>query len=137
MAHSLKVGKGVCDIGELLYEDLTLKIRQAAFEVHEYFRNGFLEKVYKNALAYKLRKAGVSFQRQVPLKVYFEDAVVVGEYIADLVIENKIIVELKSIENLNKIHYAQVKNYLKATHYRLGLLINFGKPILEFKRVIL
>jgi len=122
---------------ELLYEDLTAKIRQAAFEVHEYFRNGFLEKVYENALAYKLKKQSINCEQQVPLKVYFEDQVVVGEYIADLVVENKIIIELKTAENLDKIHFAQVKNYLKATGYRLGLLINFGKITLEFKRIII
>lgn len=71
------------------------------------------------------------------MKVYFEDQVVVGEYIADLVVENKIIIELKTAENLDKIHFAQVKNYLKATGYRLGLLINFGKITLEFKRIII
>ncbi|MFQ5769103.1 MAG: GxxExxY protein [bacterium] len=121
----------------LLYEDLTEKIRQAAFEVHNYFRNGFLEKVYENALAYKLSQFGIDCQQQVPLKVYFENNVVVGKYFADLVVENKIIVELKTIENLDKIHYAQVKHYLKSTRFRLGLLINFGKPKLEFKRIIL
>ena len=122
---------------ELLYENLTAKIRQAAFEVHEYFRNGFLEKVYENALVYKLRKQDLNCEQQVALKVYFEDEVVVGEYVADLVVENRIIVELKTAENLDKIHFAQVKNYLKATHYRLGLLINFGKATLEFKRIII
>ena len=122
---------------ELLYEDLTAKVRQSAFEVHEYFRNGFLEKVYENALAYKLKKQSINCEQQVPLKVYFEDQVVVGEYIADLVVENKIIIELKTADNLENIHFAQVKNYLKATSYRLGLLINFGKITLEFKRIII
>ena len=121
----------------LLYEDLTGKIRQAAFEIHNYFGNGFLEKVYENTLIYKLRQLEIKCEQQVPLKVYFEDNVVVGEYFADIVVENKIILELKAIENLNKIHYAQVKNYLKATKYKLGIIINFGKPILEFKRIIL
>lgn len=121
----------------LLYGDLTEQIRHAAFEVHRYFCNGFLEKVYENALAYKLRKYEIDCQQQSPLKVYFEDNVVVGEYIADLVVENKIIVEIKAISELDKIHYAQLKHYLKTTGYRLGLLINFGKPMLEFKRVIL
>ena len=81
-------------------------------------------------MAYKLKKQSINCEQQVPLKVYFEDQVVVGEYIADLVVENKIIIELKTAENLDKIHFAQVKNYLKATGYRLGLLINFGKIIL-------
>lgn len=122
---------------ELLYEELTGKILQAAFEVHHYFGNGFLEKVYENALAYKLHQFEIECQQQVPLKVYFEDNVVVGEYFADLVVENKIIIELKTAENLDKIHYAQLKNYLKTTRFRLGLLINFGKPKLEFKRIVL
>ena len=76
---------------ELLYEALTAKIRQAAFEVHEYFRNGFLEKVYENALVYKLRKQDLNCDQQVALKVYFENEVVVGEYIADLVVEKKLL----------------------------------------------
>ena len=122
---------------ELLYEDLTERIRQAAFEVHHYFGNGFLEKVYENALVYKLHQLGVDCQQQVPLKVYFENNVVVGEYFADLVVENKIIIELKTVENFEKVHYAQLKHYLKATKFRLGLLINFGKSKMEFKRVIL
>ena len=121
----------------LLYENITSKIRQAAFDVHHYFGNGFLEKVYENALSYKLRQLEIKCEQQVPLKVYFEDNVVVGEYFADLVVEDKIIIELKAIESLNRIHFAQVKNYLKATKFKLGLLINFGKPILEFKRIIL
>jgi len=122
---------------ELLYEEITEKIRQAAFEVHCFFKNGFLEKVYENALIYKMQQMRLDCQQQVPLKVLFENNVVVGEYFADIVVENKIITELKVVENLDKIHFAQVKHYLKATGFRLGLLINFGKPQLEIKRIIL
>ena len=122
---------------ELLYKDLTEKIRQAAFEVHQYFGNGFLEKVYENSLVYKLRKLGIDCQQQVPLKVFFEDNQVVGEYFADLMIDNKIIVELKTVENLENIHFLQLKHYLKACKKRLGIIINFGKPKLEFKRLVL
>ncbi|MFH1007651.1 MAG: GxxExxY protein [Candidatus Latescibacterota bacterium] len=122
---------------ELLYKDLTEKIREAAFQVHKYFGNGFLEKVYENALAYRLRQLDLACQQQVPLKVYFENNVIVGEYFADLVVEEKIIIELKAIQDLEKIHYAQLKHYLKATRFRLGLLINFGKPRMDFRRVIL
>jgi GxxExxY protein len=121
----------------LLYGELTSKIRQAAFDVHSYLGNGFLEKVYENAFAYKLRQYNIVCQQQLHLKVYFENNVVVGEYIADVVVDQKIIIELKAIDNLDKIHFAQVKNYLKATKFRLGLLINFGKPVLEFRRIIL
>ena len=122
---------------KLIYADISEKIRQAAYDVHCYFRNGFLEKVYENALAYKLNQMNLSCQQQVPLKVYFEDNVVVGEYFADLVVAGKIILELKTVQNLENIHFAQLKHYLKATGYRLGLLINFGRPTLEFKRVVL
>jgi len=121
---------------DLLYEDLTLKIRQAAFEVHRYFGSGFLEKVYENALAYKLRRLGLRVEQQIPLKVHFENGVVVGEYVADMITEGKIVIELKAVETLAKIHYVQLKSYLKVTGYRLGLLINFGGTKLEFKRVI-
>ena len=94
------------------------------------------QKKYENALAYKLKKQSINCEQQVPLKVYFEDDVVVGEYFADLVVDKKIIIELKTAQSLDKIHYAQVKNYLQATRYKLGLLINFGKTTLEFKRII-
>ncbi|HEX9933778.1 MAG TPA: GxxExxY protein [bacterium] len=121
----------------LLYEDLSEKIRQSAYEVHKYFGNGYLEKVYENALAYKLRQNNIRCDQQVPVNVYFENDVIVGEYFADLLIDNKIVIELKAVEIIDKIHYAQLKNYLKATKYRLGILINFGRPIMSFKRIIL
>ena len=124
-------------MADLLYEDLTEKVKQAAFEVHSYFGNGYLEKVYENALFHKINELRLDCKQQVPLKVYFEDGVVVGEYFADLLVEGKILIELKTVEKLDKIHFAQLKNYLKTTQLRLGLLINFGKSVLEFKRVIL
>jgi len=122
---------------KLLYQDLTNVIRQSAYEVHSYFGTGFLEKVYENALAYSIRKHNYRCEQQVPIKVYFENNIVVGEYIADMVVDKKIIIELKAIGTLEKIHFAQLKNYLNATKYRLGLLINFGSEKLQFKRVIL
>jgi len=122
---------------ELLYQDLTRAIRQSAYEVHSFFVTGFREKVYENALAYSIREHDYRCEQQVPIKVYFENNVVVGEYLADIVVENKIIIELKAIDVLDKIHFAQLKNYLKATRYKLGLLINFGADKLQFKRVIL
>ena len=71
------------------------------------------------------------------MKVYFEDNVIVGEYVADILVEEKIILELKAIQNLDKIHFAQLKNYLKATKLKLGILINFGKPFFDFERIVL
>lgn len=122
---------------ELLYADLTDKIRQAAFEVHQYFGSGFLEKVYENALKYKLELLKFQVKQQFSIPVYFIDNVKVGDYFANLFVENKIIIELKTVSSLDKIHYAQLKNYLKATKIKLGLLINFGAPQLQFKRIIL
>lgn len=122
---------------DLLYSKVTEKIRQAAFEVHKYFGCGFLEKVYENAFKYKLELLDLNVEQQFPIPVFFIDKVKVGEYVADLVVDDKIIIELKAISNLDKIHYAQVKNYLKVTNIKLGLLVNFRFPILQFKRIIL
>ncbi|MCK5051189.1 MAG: GxxExxY protein [Candidatus Cloacimonetes bacterium] len=122
---------------ELLYEDQTEIIRQAAYEVHKYFGTGFLEKVYENALKYKLEKKGLQISQQCQIPVYFIDNFKVGDYYADLMVEKKIIIELKTASTLDPIHFAQVKNYLKATEIKLGLLINFGTPKLQFKRIIL
>ena len=122
---------------ELLHADLTEKIRQAAFEVHQYFGSGFLEKVYENGLKYKLELLKLQVEQQFSIPVYFIDNVKVGDYFADLFVEEKIIIELKTVSSLDKIHYAQLKNYLKATKIKLGLLINFGASQLQFKRIIL
>jgi len=91
-----------------------------------------LERLYENALAIELRKRGLSFQRQHPLKVYY-DSELIGEYIAELFVEDKVIVELKALEVLNEVHEAQLINYLRVTGVRVGLLINFG-PSVEIKR---
>ena len=122
---------------DLLYEDITEKIRQAAYDVLKYFGTGFLEKVYENALKYKLEKKGLQISQQFQIPVYYIDNFRVGDYYADLLVENKIIIELKTASALDPIHFAQVKNYLKATKIKLGLLINFGTPKLQFKRIIL
>ena len=124
-------------MANLLYGDISGKIKQAVFEVHQYFGCGFLEKVYENALKYKLELSGYDIKQQFPIPVYFIDKVKVGDYFADLIVEGKIIIELKTVSTIDKIHFAQVKNYLKATDLRLGLLINFRASQLQFKRVIL
>jgi len=124
-------------MSKLLYGNVTAVIRQSAFDVHSYFGNGFLEKVYENALVYQLKKDHLSYEQQKPIQVCYRDGIVVGDFFADIVVDEKIIIELKAVKTLEKIHYAQVKNYLKATGYRLGLLINFGAEKLQFKRIIL
>ena len=106
-------------MGELLYKDLTGKIRQAAYEVHKYFGNGFLEKVYENALVHELRKRGLQVLQQVAIKVHY-DGIVVGEYFADVLVAGKVIVELKAAEAIADGYKAQLINYLKGWGKRLG-----------------
>ena len=110
------------------------KIIGAAYKVSNMLGAGFLEKVYENALAHQLRKDGVKIEQQRPIKVYYDD-VVVGEYFADLIVAGAIIVELKTAKRIEGIHLAQTLNYLKATGLKLGLILNFGKPRVEIKRV--
>ena len=121
---------------ELLHEDLTGKIRQTAYEVHRYFGNGFLEKVYENALAHRLRKAGLNVQQQVPITVKDEDGTPVGEYCADLLVEGFLVIVLKAAKAIINEHLAQLMNYLKATGQELGLLVNFGSATFQFKRIV-
>lgn len=120
----------------LLYEKKTEKIRQAAYDVHQYFGIGFLEKVYENSLKYQLEKIGFRVEQQKAIPVRYIDDYQVGEYYADLLVDNEIIIELKVAKNLEKIHFSQLMHYLKATNLRLGLLINFGTSKLEYKRII-
>lgn len=105
-----------------------------SYAVGNMLGNGFLEKVYENALALELIEKNFDVKQQHPINVYYKNRVV-GEYIADLLIENKIIVELKTVKAIDEIHLAQCLNYLKATNLPLCLLINFGKPRVEVKRV--
>jgi GxxExxY protein len=111
------------------------KIIGAAYKVSNSLGAGFLEKVYENALAHQLIKDGMRIEQQKPIKVYY-DNIVVGDYFADLIVEGTVIVELKAAKNIEDIHLAQTLNYLKATGLKLGLIINFGKPRVEIKRVV-
>ncbi|MBL7161864.1 MAG: GxxExxY protein [Anaerolineales bacterium] len=117
------------------HSDLTEKIIGAFFDVYNELGYGFSEKVCENALAIKMRKIGLSVKQQVPITVYFEGQIV-GEYVADLLIENIVMVELKAVRNLISDHEAQLLNYLKATEIEVGILLNFG-PKAEFKRKVL
>jgi GxxExxY protein len=111
------------------------KIIGCGFIVSNTLGVGFLEKVYENALALELRKAGLAVEQQHNVTVYY-DGVVVGTYAADLLVENAILVELKAVTALDTVHRAQCINYLKGTRLRLCLLLNFGNPRLEIKRVV-
>ena len=120
----------------MLHKDLTGKIIKAAMNVHNTLGFGFMEKVYENALMLELELSELEAIQQRPIKVFYKGKVV-GEYIADMIVEDKIILELKSIENLEKIHEVQLVNYLKAVNKEVGILLNFGKEKLEFKRKVL
>ena len=118
----------------LKHQAITEKILGACFEVIKELGAGFLESVYEKALLIALKEAGMRVQSQVPLKVFFREQCV-GEFFADLVVEEKIIVELKAVKALAPEHQAQVINYLKATGIEVGLLVNFGSARLEYKRL--
>ena len=111
------------------------RIINAAYKISNTLGAGFLEKVYENALAHQLRKDGMRIEQQRPIKVYY-DNVVVGDYFADLIAVGAVIVELKAAKDIEDIHLAQTLNYLKTTGLKLGLIINFGKPRVEIKRVV-
>jgi len=117
---------------KILYKELSYKIVGLAMQVHTELGYGFLEKVYENALMISLRENEIKAEQQIPIKVYFHGQIV-GEYITDILVEDIIILELKSQPNISDIHKSQTINYLKATGLKLGLLLNFGKRRLESK----
>ncbi len=119
----------------LVHKEITGQIIGAAFEVHNSLGYGFLEKVYENALIRELELRGVHAVAQYPIKINYKDAEV-GDYYADILVESKVIIELKTGESLNPIHTAQLLNYLKGTGIKVGLLINFGPEKCIYKRFI-
>ena len=116
-------------------DDITYQIRGAIFEVNRVLGHGYLEKVYEKALMIELRNRGLGVENQVPLKVIYKEEII-GEYFADLLVEGKVIVEIKAVKHLLKEHQAQLLNYLKATGIHVGLLVNFTKNKAEIKRMV-
>lgn len=114
---------------------VTEKIIGCAYRVANELGIGFLEKVYENALAYEMEKAAICFKQQVPLIVRYAE-IVAGEYVADFIVENSIVVELKAIKKLEPTHFAQCMNYLRSTNMSIALLINFGHQKVEIKRIV-
>jgi len=112
-------------------------VRETAYAIHLYHGHGHLEKVYENALAHRLRKAGIDVAQQFPLTVYDEDGTVIGDYFADLLVGGRLIVELKACRALTDEHTAQLLGYLKSARIEDGLLINFGSYKFQIKKYIL
>ena len=123
-------------MGKFLYEDLTRKIIGCAIQVHRYFGSGFLESVYEDAFCYELGLAEIPFLRQVYLDVRYRDTVFEKRFKADLMVDGKVIVELKAAKAMTAFDEAQLLNYLKVTGVRVGLLLNFGCETLEKMRRI-
>ena len=117
-------------------EDLTRRIRGCVYEVYRNLGAGFLEKVYENALLRELELCGLNAKAQVPLKVVYKSKAV-GEYFADILVEDRVLVELKAQEQLARIHEAQLLNYLKISGKKVGLLVNFTYPHAEVRRLVL
>ena len=117
---------------ELKHEETTDRILKAFFKVYGKLGYGFLEKVYENALVHELKKQGLTVSPQLPIQVSYDD-IIVGEYFADIAVADKVIIEIKAARQLSIQHEAQLLNYLKATAFEVGLLLNFG-PKAEFKR---
>ena len=136
LLHELFEESEVPDNSIVSINSITEKIIGCSYTISNTLGCGFLEKVYENALAYELRKSGLIVSQQHLIKVFYE-GIIVGEYIADLFVNNSVIVEVKANKGLEESQIAQCLNYLKATKQKIGLLINFGKPRVEIKRVAL
>jgi len=123
---------------KLKYKDITEKIIGASFEVHGFLGNGFQEVIYQRALAYELWSKGLKYQREIEMDIYYKDLEEpIGTRRADFIVEDKIVVEIKAVIELQDVHLAQILNYLKAYRMEVGLLINFGSKSMTFKRLVL
>ena len=119
----------------LLYKDLTDRILKAAYMVHNELGCGFLEKVYQEALAIQMTEMNIPFEREKHLKVFYHGKCLQCDYIADFVVDDKVILELKAVTEMDNVFKAQTINYLKITGYKAGFLMNFGQEQFQFKRL--
>lgn len=117
--------------------DLTNLVRETSYSIHCYHKHGHMEKVYENALAHRLKKQGIDVKQQHPLKVFDEDGTLVGDYYADLLVADSLIVELKAVRELVNEHTAQLLGYLRSSGFEHGVLINFGAPKFEIRKYAL
>jgi GxxExxY protein len=112
-------------------------VRETSFAIHRFHRHGHVEKIYENALAHRLRKQGVRTVQQQPLSVYDEDGTLLGDFSADLFVEDCLVVELKAVRAVTDEHVAQLLGYLRSSRTETGLLINFGSPIMSVKKYLM
>lgn len=119
----------------LIANNTTSRVIECAYRISNTLGTGFLEKVYENAMAVEFRHAGLKFAQQPSFHVRYRQEVV-GEYVPDFVVTDLVVVEIKALDALSRVHHAQCVNYLRATDLKLGLLLNFGQPRLEIKRVV-
>jgi GxxExxY protein len=124
-----------CDISRERLNWLTRSVIGCAQEVCNCLGSGFLEKVYENALAFELREHGLNVLQQHRIVVRYR-GIVVGEYFSDLLVNNQLLVEIKAVSALDSVHHAQCMNYLRATNLRICLLLNFGRPKLDVRRIV-
>jgi GxxExxY protein len=124
--------------GELKHSEITSKIIGAAFEVHTFLGNGFQEVIYQRALAYEMSQVNLTFAREIEQDIYYKTLTEpIGRRRADFEVEDKVLVELKAVKELEDTHMVQVLNYLRAYRLEVGLLINFGSKSMVFKRLVL
>lgn len=112
-------------------------MRETSFAIHRYHRNGHVERIYENALVNRLRKQGLDVKQQHPMAVYDEDGTLLGEFFADVLVENCLVVELKATRAVVDEHIAQLLGYLRSSRVETGLLINFGAPVLHVKKYLM
>jgi GxxExxY protein len=125
-ANFMKTINELCDV-----------VRETSFAIHQFHRHGHLEKIYENALAHRLGKAGLNVRQQHPIQVFDEDGTILGDFYADLIIEGRIVVELKAVKSIADEHVAQLLGYLRSSRMEHGLLINFGAPVLFVKKFVM
>ena len=123
-------------IKDILYKEEAYKIIGAAMEVHKELKNGFLEAVYQEALEREFRRQTILYERESYINIYYKREKLNKFYKADFICYNKIIIELKALSDITTEHESQLINYLKATNKKLGIIINFGKSSLQYKRII-
>jgi GxxExxY protein len=127
---------GLYGVNDLIYKEEVYSFISCCFEVHKHLGSGFLEAVYKDALCHELKLRNIPFERERKFEIEYKGIILPHYYYCDLIIHDKIVIEIKAQENIVGSHYKQLINYLAASEIKLGLLVNFGEESLKFKRVV-